>query len=71
MILLVNLFYFLMLLIFLIGSLVVVFHIIRYSYNKMATALMLIIFICVMGSLLMLNIVLFYSINFRKIFPSM
>jgi len=71
MILLVNLFYFLMLLIFLIGSLVIVFHIIRYSYNKTATALMLIIFICAMGLLLMLNIILFYSINFGKILPSM
>ena len=70
MILLVDLFYFLMLLIFLIGSLVIVFHIIRYSYNKTATALMLIIFVGGIVLLLMFNVVLFYSINFGKIFPS-
>ncbi|GBE16979.1 hypothetical protein BMS3Abin15_00803 [bacterium BMS3Abin15] len=50
-------------------SVTIIFHIIRYSYNKAATVLMLIVFIVVTSTLLFANSVLFSSMKLEKVLP--
>ncbi len=50
-------------------SATIIFHIIRYSYNKAATVTTLIIFITVTSVLLLVNSILFSSLHLEKISP--
>lgn len=50
-------------------SVVVVFHLIRYSFNKAATVLMLLIFIPVTAALIFVNFLLFSSIDMEELIP--
>lgn len=66
----INLFYLLLFCIFIAGSLIVIFHFIRYSYNKAMTALMLTIFVAAMGMLIFTNMALFSAIDFKRLFSN-
>lgn len=68
MMLVLNVLYLIILGVLFLGSFVIIFHMIRYSYDKVITLLTLTIFTCVMGALLFMNVMLFYSINFENVF---
>lgn len=61
-------FYFIILVMVILSALFIIFHIIRYSFNKVATMLMLGIFIPVTLILILINIILFSLINFENMF---
>lgn len=50
-------------------SVTIIFHIIRYSYNKTATVVMLVVFITITSVLLLTSSILFSSLNLKKISP--
>lgn len=58
-----------LLLTFALVSLFIIYHIVRYSYSKSESVLMLSIFIPVVSVLMLADIVLFFSINFEDILP--
>jgi hypothetical protein len=68
MILLIQLMYYLVFLMMLLMSLFIVFHIVRYSYNKTAKLTMLLIFVPVVSILLFTNFILFSQIQIENIF---
>jgi hypothetical protein len=63
--------YSLIFLVFLVSGLFIVYHIVRYSFNKKAAFLMLVIFIPVFIILLISNITLFFSVDFYRIIPGL
>lgn len=69
MVLIINILYFLVMLMLLILSVFIVYHIIKYSYDKKASFLMLVLFVSVTGVLALLNVILFFRIPFDKIIP--
>lgn len=60
--------YAVLLLTFLLMSLFVIYHIVRYAYSRTESMLMLSIFIPVVTVLLFIQIMLFMSIRFDEIF---
>lgn len=54
---------------FVLMSMFIVYHIVRYAYSKSESALMLLIFIPVVSVLILADIALFFSINFEEILP--
>ncbi len=58
-----------LLLTFALVSLFIIYHIVRYSYSKSESVLMLAIFIPVVSVLMLADIVLFFSINFEEVLP--
>lgn len=68
MILLIQLMYYLVFLMMLLMSFFIVFHIVRYSYNKTAKLTMLLIFVPVVSILLFTNFILFSQIQIENIF---
>ena len=66
----IQILYLIILLMFIVSGLFVIYHIVRFSYSKLAMMFMLILFCCVTGILLITNISLFYSVNFSDILSS-
>lgn len=67
----INIFYLTILLILLVSSLFIVYHIVRFSYSKFAMMFMLMLFVCVAGVLIVANMSLFFSIDFGEILSSL
>ena len=65
-----NIFYSVLFFIYIIISIFIVYHIVRYSINKKSSLIMLILFISIMLILVFINVQLFKSINFDKIFTN-
>ncbi len=59
--------YYIVLFFAVLSGLFITYHLIKYSYNKAALLLMLIIFCGVLGLLLVLNLSLFSSIHIQDI----
>lgn len=59
--------YFSIIFFFLMASLFIVYHLVRYSYNRKMMILMLLIFSSVTGVLILLNITLFLSLDLSEI----
>lgn len=68
MIFIIQIFYLVLILICLIASFIVVFHLVRYSYSKKNTALMLIIFSAVAVALLFINVTIFTMLPLNILF---
>jgi hypothetical protein len=60
--------YIIFFLFWIIASLFVVYHIVRYSLDKKAAVLMLLIFISVTSLLLLTNVILFSSLRLDEMF---
>jgi len=60
--------YALLLLVLVVMSLFIIYHIVRYAYSRAESTLMLLIFIPVTSVLLFAQIILFFSIDFGEIF---
>jgi hypothetical protein len=68
--LLLNIFYLLILGLFIVASLFVAYHIVRYSLSSKESATMLLVFFSVLGVLLFFNLILFFSLDLERIFGS-
>lgn len=62
-----GMFYLVLVMAIIIACIFIVFHIARYSYNKTAKKLMLVVFITVAGTLLFVNLLLFMSLPLKEI----
>lgn len=67
MLLVIDALYFVILLMFAIISLFVVFHIVKYSYNKSSAFFMLCLFIPVAAALIFMNVGLFFAVDFNEV----
>ncbi len=63
-----SIFYYFILGVFILSAFFIIFHIVRYSFNKFATTLMLSVFISVAAILILTNIILFQMIDFENLF---
>ncbi len=61
-----SLLYLIIILSFLVAGLFIIYHIVKYSINKTHSLIMLSIFIIVFGLLLILNLNLFFHLDFRS-----
>lgn len=63
----IYLIYAIIILIFITSAAFIVFHLVRYSYNKKTELLTLLIFLSVFAALLISNVILFLSIKFGNL----
>ena len=71
MVLIFQLLYAAVLLIFFLLSAFIVFHIVRYSYNRSSSVIMLVIFLTFTGLLIFSNIILFANLPLEEMLPHM
>jgi len=65
--LIIQIAYYLILLFVLISGLFIVYHIVKFSYNKFATLLMLLVFCLVLSGLIVFNHTAFSYVNFEDL----
>ena len=63
----INIIYFFILAVLAFSALFIVYHLFKYSYDKGASLLMFLVFTSVFSALLLLNLVLFFSIDWEDI----
>jgi len=64
----IEIFYFIIFFSFVLAALFIIFHIIRYSINKTSSLVMLAVFIPVFCALLVINFILFHSVQWEQMF---
>lgn len=64
---LIGLLYLVIFLIFILSGIIILYHISRYSYNKTAMLFMILSFSFIMVILLIINLTLFFSLDFKEI----